>query len=208
MSSDATPGVRRSGRRPGDSGTREAILAAARVRFAAQGYAGSTLRAIAADAQVDQKLIAHFFGSKQALFLAAVGLPVNPVEILPRVLAGADRAAVIERLARELTAVLERPELAQRLAAVIRASASEPEVAQMLRDFFPGQLLEATRGLLGPGDSRLRLNLFGSQIVGLVMLRAIVGAEPLASAPARAIADAVAPTLARYLIGPLDSGNG
>lgn len=71
------------------------------------------------------------------------------------------------------------------------------------RVLFPGQLLDALKGLLGPGNPGLRLNLFGSQIVGVVMIRAVFAAEPLASTPARQIAEAVAPTLTRYLVGPL-----
>jgi AcrR family transcriptional regulator len=204
MSSQPHGAGRRSGRRPGESGTREAILSAARHQFGEHGYARVALRGIAAEAGVDQKLIAHFFGSKQQLFLAAVGLPVNPAEILPVVLAGGDPATVTERLSEELTTILEQPELVQRIAAVIRAAATEPEVAGMLREFFPGQLVGTVQGLLGPGDPRVRLNLFGSQIVGLVMLREVLVIEPLASAPARAIAEAVAPTLARYLVGPLE----
>ncbi len=51
---------RRSGRRAGESGTREAILAAARAQFAARGYDGATIRAIAAAAAVDPALVHHF----------------------------------------------------------------------------------------------------------------------------------------------------
>jgi AcrR family transcriptional regulator len=203
MSSPGDHAARRSGRRPGTSGTRDAILDAARRQFAQHGFARATLRAIAADAGVDQKLIAHFFGSKQGLFVAAVGLPVNPVEILPRVLEGGDPTVITQRLADALTELLERSELVQPIAALIRAAATEPNVAALLREFFPGALLEEVRGLLGSGDPALRLNLFGTQIAGLVTVRSVFGVEPLASAPARDVADAVAPTLARYLVGPL-----
>lgn len=205
MSTPGAPGGIRSGRRPGDSGTREAILTAARRQFAEQGYARAALRAIAADAGVDQRLIAHYFGSKQQLFLTAIGLPVNPAAILPAVLAGGEPAVITERIADQLTAILEQPEVIQSVAGLIRAGATEPEVGRLLREYFPGQLIEPVGGLLGPGEPGLRLNLFGSQIVGLVMVREVLGVEPLASASPRAIADAIAPTLARYLIGPLNS---
>src|SRR5918999_5397431 len=99
---------RRSGRRPGRSGTREAILAAASRTFAQHGYDRASLRAIAAEAGVDQKLIAYFFGSKQQLFVTAVGLPLNPAEVLPPILAG-DPARVGERFAALLEHVLGEP---------------------------------------------------------------------------------------------------
>jgi AcrR family transcriptional regulator len=199
--------VRRSGRRPGPSGTREAILAAAGRHFAQHGYDRASLRGIAAEAGVDQKLIAHFFGSKQRLFVAAVGLPFNPGEVLPAILAG-DRDSIGERLAALLVSVLEQPELHQRLTGVVRAAASEPEVARMLREFLTRELFTPAAELLDTEDGPFRANLVGSQIVGLVMARYVVAIEPLASMPPMAVADAVAPTLQRYLLGPLGQDKG
>jgi AcrR family transcriptional regulator len=194
--------VRRGGRRPGPSGTREAILAAASRHFAQHGYDRASLRGIAAEAGVDQKLIAHFFGSKQQLFVAAVGLPFNPGEVLPAILAG-DPDSVGERLAAVLVEVLEQPELHQRLTGVVRAAASEPEVGRMLREFLTRELFGRAAELLGTEDGPFRANLVGSQIVGLVMARYVIAIEPLATMPPRAVAAAVAPTLQRYLLGPL-----
>jgi hypothetical protein len=57
--------------------------------------------------------------------------------------------------------------------------------------------------ILGSEDARFRTNLVGSPIGGLVMARYVVAIEPLASMPAEAVAGAIAPTLERYLRGPL-----
>src|SRR5262249_34671221 len=81
----------RRGRRGGDSGTREAILAAARTRFGDYGYDGATIRGIAADAGVDAALVHHFFGTKERLFAAAMQLPVLPSELLAAALAAGAR---------------------------------------------------------------------------------------------------------------------
>jgi AcrR family transcriptional regulator len=194
--------VRRGGRRPGPSGTRELILAAAGRHFAHHGYDRASLRGIAAEADVDQKLIAYFFGSKQQLFVAAVGLPFNPGDVLPAILAG-DPDSVGERLAALLVEVLEQPELHQRLTGVVRAAASEPEVARMLREFLTRELFAPAAELLGTEDGPFRANLVGSQIVGLVMARYVIAIEPLATTPPTAVAAAIAPTLQRYLLGPL-----
>ena len=67
-----------AGAAPGPSGTRDAILAAARRQFAAQGYDRTSMRGIAAEAGVDQALVAHFFGAKQRLFVEVVRLPFDP----------------------------------------------------------------------------------------------------------------------------------
>src|SRR5207248_8860941 len=80
-------GVARTGRRPGTSGTREKILAAARRQFARSGYDRASIRMIAASARVDPKLVHHFYGSKHDLFVAAMGLPIDPAKVIPALLA-------------------------------------------------------------------------------------------------------------------------
>jgi AcrR family transcriptional regulator len=60
----------RLGRRPGDSVTREKILDAAEEAFAAGGYAGTSLREIAARAAVNPALVQYYFRSKDGLFTA------------------------------------------------------------------------------------------------------------------------------------------
>jgi len=193
---------RRAGRRPGPNTTRTAILAAARTQFAEHGYDRASLRSIATQAGVDQKLVSHFFGSKQDLFVAAVGLPLNPAEILPAVIAGQPEL-LRDRIADTLTSILEQPELYSRLTGVVRAAASEPAVARMLGEFLSREALPAAAAALGVEDAPFRMNLVGSQIVGLVMARFVVGIEPLAQLPPRVVADAVTPTLERYLREPL-----
>jgi len=78
----------RTGRRPGRSGTREAILAAARESFTAAGYDGASIRNIAERASVDPALVHHYYGSKRELFIAAIELPLDVTVVLDRVLAG------------------------------------------------------------------------------------------------------------------------
>ena len=52
--------------------TRDAVIAAAQARFAEVGYAGTTVDAVAADAQVSAATVYATFGSKRALLEAAV----------------------------------------------------------------------------------------------------------------------------------------
>lgn len=195
------PAAKRSGRRPGESGTREAIVRAARRLFAELGYDRTTIRAIGAEAGVDGALVVHFFGSKQQLFLAVVELPFEPA-VVPRLLAG-DQARVGERLARFLVTLLEETDARARLTGMVRAAASEPEAARMLRELITERILTPLADTLGVEDARLRANLVGSQVVGLVMARYVVGVEPLASLDPDALVRAVAPTFQRYLTEPL-----
>ena len=194
--------ARRSGRRPGTSGTREAIREAAARLFAEHGYDRTSMRAIAAAAGVDQKLVAHFFGSKQRLFVEVFAPPFDPAVVVPELFAG-DPADIGERVARFLLTVLEHPESRHRLTGLIRAAASEPEAARMVRDLISREMLARFVDALDVEDADIRANLLGSQVVGLAMARYIVAVEPLASMPADAVVAAIAPNLQRYLVEPL-----
>ena len=57
--------------------TREVILAAAKARFEASGWAGSTIAAIAADADVSPKTIEALFATKAALLTAVVDYAIR-----------------------------------------------------------------------------------------------------------------------------------
>ena len=51
--------------------TKAVILAAARERFAESGFETATIRAIAADANIDPSMVMRYFGNKDQLFAAA-----------------------------------------------------------------------------------------------------------------------------------------
>ena len=197
--------ARTSGRRPGDSGTREAIREAAGRQFAELGYDRASMRSIAREAGVDPALVMHYFGTKHQLFADVVELPFDPAEIVP-VVFGGQRSETGQRLADFVLATLEVPEARRRLVGMIRAAASEPEAATMVRELVSRELLARMAAELGVEDAAVRANLVGSQIVGLVMARYVIGVEPLASLPGPAVARAIAPNLQRYLTGPLDLG--
>ena len=81
--------VRRTpGRRPGGPDTRGEILDAARETFAAKGFEGTSLRAVARAAGVDAALVHHYFDGKESLFVEAMALPIDPRVVAERVLDG------------------------------------------------------------------------------------------------------------------------
>jgi AcrR family transcriptional regulator len=196
--------MRRSGRRPGPSGTREAILAAARRQFGERGFDRATIRSIAREAGVDPALVTHYHGSKQRLFLAAVELPFDPEDALPAVLAG-DPGEMGRRFASLVVGLLEDPSSRAVILGIVRAAATEPEAARMVRDLIGERVLGVASRELGVDDAPLRVSLVGSQVVGLVMARYVVGIEPLASLPPDRVVEILGPTFQRYLVGPLDA---
>jgi AcrR family transcriptional regulator len=193
---------RRTGRRRGETGTREDIAAAAAHLFAERGFDRTSLRAIAAEAGVDPALITHYFGSKQRLFVEVIQLPLEPDLVVAQVLDG-PREDAGRRLAHLMVAVLESPEGRERMTGLVRSAASEPEAAAMLRQLLETRLVGPVAAALESDRAELRATLAGSQMVGLVMARYVVGIEPLASTPASEVAAAVAPVLQHYLTEPL-----
>ena len=96
------------GRRSGDPESRDRIRQAARNRLLAQGYAGTTLRAGAADAGVDVALISYYFGSERGLFSAVMAPVVSPPTVLGAALHG-DVVRLPERLVAAVTAAWDDP---------------------------------------------------------------------------------------------------
>jgi AcrR family transcriptional regulator len=194
--------ARQRGRRPGAPDTKAAILEAARVRFAANGFARTSVRSIAAEAGVDPALVHHYFGTKDELFLAALALPVDPREVLlPAVLAGGVEDAA-ERFVRAFLSVWDEPEIRVRLLAVFRG-VLDAEGGRLLREGFLPVVLQPIGEALDLDRPELRMPLVASQMVGLIMLRYVIAIEPLASLPGDDVVAIYAPTLQRYLTGEL-----
>ncbi len=190
--------VRRTGRRSGDSGTREAILDAARARFAQHGYDGATIRGIAADAGVDPSLVHHFYGTKERLFAEALRFPAVPSEVLDRVVqAGPDRLG--ETLVRSILQLWESPETRDRAIALLRSAVTNEQAAAMLRSFVEGGILGAIARVGSGDDAGFRASLVASQIVGLGIARIVLRIEPIASADIDQLAAAIGHSVQRYL---------
>jgi len=202
MTAAAQP--RRGGRRPGESDTREAILTAARNGFAELGYDRATIRGVAATAGVDPALVIHYFGSKEALFGAALELPVRPAEIFARgAAAGPDQLGAT--IVRTFLEAWEPPETRVRLMAMLRSAMTNDAAMAMIRDLLVREVFGPITQALGVPDAQLRATLVGSQFVGLAIMRFIARLEPLASASIDELVAAVGPTVQRYLTGEIGS---
>jgi AcrR family transcriptional regulator len=197
------PSRTRRGPRPGGTDTREAVLDAARARFGAHGYDGTKLRDVAADAGVDVALVSYFFGSKDGLFAAAMAFPVNPAELVEELMRdGVDGLG--ERLVRRFLELWDEAGGRSPLIALLRSASSNEQAAELVRGFVERELLGRIAVAIDAPQPELRAALAGSQMVGLVMARYIVGIEPLAHCDPEVLVAAVGPTLQRYLTGDVD----
>lgn len=209
MSADRPAGTGRStsagrtagpgrGRRAGGGDTRGEILAAARASFADAGYAGTSIRKVAAAAGVDPSLVHHYFGTKDDLFLAALEVRVDPRPVMAAIADG-DPERLGERLVGAFFNVWEDPEARLPLLAIVKAGvAGEPGrsvVEAALQRLVFGHLVE----ILGLDHGTRRLSLMASQMVGVVVARYVLRLEPIASMPVEELAAWLAPAVQRYL---------
>lgn len=153
--------------------TKAAILSAARVQFAACGYQGATIRAIASTAGVDPALVMRYFGNKEALFAAAANFDLR----LPD-LAALDRDAVGVALIEHF---LSRWAHDETLLALMRASVNNDMAAERMRHIFSTQLIPVVAKLRGGSrqTAAARAGLVASQVLGLALCLYVLKLPPL-----------------------------
>jgi len=174
--------------------TRARLLECARLRFARDGYDGTSVRDVAGDVGVDPALVFRYFGSKSKMFTEAMAgssepvvLPAGPVEELP--------AKLMQQLVFEDWAEYagEHP-----LIAMLRSAGHEDmrdRVREQVCDGYLGVLQELAEG---NEDKELRTELFAAWLLGIGILRTAVGTPTLAKATSADLAPhlaAVAETL-------------
>jgi AcrR family transcriptional regulator len=170
--------------------TRAAILEAARARFAADGYDRATIRAIAADAEIDPAMVMRYFGSKEGLFVLAAEFDVALPDLsaLPPENLGS-------MLARHFLQVWERDGT---FMALLRAAATNEPAADRMRAVFAEQVAPSI-GRMAPDRFAERAGLVASQLLGVALGRYVLRLPPLASMSDAELVDWLGPTLQRYL---------
>ncbi|MGW0182096.1 TetR/AcrR family transcriptional regulator [Nocardia sp. NPDC003345] len=174
--------------------TKDKILAAARERFAADGYDRATIRAIAADADIDPAMVMRYFGNKERLFAAAAefDLELPDLTTAPR-----------ERMGHALvTHFLDRWERDETLFILLRAGVTNDAIAERMRSIFAGQLGPVLRATgEDPQEGTMRAGLVASQILGMALCRFVLRFPPLAAMTRQEVIDWLGPTVQRYLTG-------
>jgi AcrR family transcriptional regulator len=198
--------VARRGRRPGTSTTRQAILDAARARFACDGFAATTIRRVAADAGVDASLVMQFFGSKEELFAAVMSISPDALARLRTAFEGPDEH-LGERVVRAFLDVWEgAPQDSEPLMAMLRGAIGNEQASAQLREFIQARLLGGV-GSDGVGsddvdvddDAVIRAGLASSMLVGIVVGRRIVGVPTLVNVDLETLVALVAPAVQSVL---------
>ncbi len=195
----------RRGRRPaGSPDAREAILVAARSAFARDGYKTS-LRGVARAAGVDPALVHHYFPRRSELFIESVLGPAQEISIDPAFLEEVEaRPGPQQGRALVQVFVSQWDRVGQeRFTAVIRGVLGNSEVVDRIRVLIVNGLVLPMVARVAPDQAELRAHLVASQLVGLGMARWVVRLEAVHDASPEELADAVGPTIQRYLTGDI-----
>jgi AcrR family transcriptional regulator len=179
--------------------TRENILAAARARFAADGYERATIRAIAAEAGIDPALVMRYFGNKESLFAEAAefDLALPAMKDIPLAQAGAALAGHF----------FDRWENDGGLQALLRAAPSNEAAAEKMRSIFGRQVRPAVTALTGdPASAGLRAALVATQLLGFGLGRYVLRLPPIAGLSRAQVCAWLGPSLQRYLTQDLSFG--
>jgi AcrR family transcriptional regulator len=141
--------------------------------FSDLGYDKTTIRLIAEKCEVDPKLVMHYFGNKQKLFMATVKVPTEVSAAITLL-----KLTPSNQWGKRITDVIwlaKESGTFQTLVGLIRASTSEPEVAEMFREFYLENLLLPMVGQLDLSHKELRAVMMSSLVVGYVFNQEIIG---------------------------------
>jgi AcrR family transcriptional regulator len=174
--------------------TKAVILAAARERFAASGYEGATIRAIAADANIDPSMVMRYFGNKDRLFAAAAEFDLRFPD-----LSGIERS---ELGAAMVAHFLTRWEGDDALIVLLRSSTTNAEAAQRMKELFAVQLLPAI-AKFAPDDAPRRTGLIATQMLGMALCRFVLRLPPIVEMSRDDLVGWLGPTLQRYIDEPM-----
>ncbi|MGW5362762.1 TetR/AcrR family transcriptional regulator [Actinopolymorpha pittospori] len=179
--------------------TRDAILRAARQRFAADGYERATIRAIAADAEIDPSMVMRYYGNKEGLFAAAadIDLRLPDLETVPLRQAG-------ERLVRHFLERWEGDLSDEALLVVFRSAVTNESAAAKLREVFGAQVAQRLAVVVrDPAEVPVRAALVSTQLLGVALCRYVLRLPPVVALDVDTLVANLAPTVQRYLTGPL-----
>jgi hypothetical protein len=108
-----------------------------------------------------------------------------------------------ERVVRFFLGIGDTPSGRARIRAVLSAVAASPETAEMMRQFVSREVLGPVAVGLQADRPDLRATLSASHMLGVALVRYVLGVEPLASLPQDELVRIVGATLQRYLTGDL-----
>jgi|SRR5215207_8610302 len=180
--------------------TRMAILEAAREQFAQHPYDRASIRAIAAQAQIDPAMVLRYFINKETLFATAVDLDLQLPDLRT---VDADRRG--EVLLRHFLDMWEGEAKHDVLPILLRSAVTHEEAAARLKKVFLHQVRGMVATVAPKSEAARRAGLVSSQLLGLALTRYVLRLPDMTDRDTDGLVADMAPTLQRYLTGKLST---
>ncbi|MEU1982797.1 TetR family transcriptional regulator [Nocardia sp. NPDC019395] len=156
------------------------VLEAAVSAFAETGYAATRTDEIARRAGVSQPYVIRLFGSKQRLFLAAVGQVCDRIEeVFTEAAANAGSAEPLDALSQAYDQFLAERNLLQVLLHAF-AAAGDPDIGPVIRDRY-GRIYRLIRELTGAPIADARRFLSTGMLLTVMAALRVTGPEAIAA---------------------------
>ncbi|MGW1890592.1 TetR/AcrR family transcriptional regulator [Streptomyces sp. NPDC002004] len=170
--------------------TRAAILEAARRRFAAHGFERTTIRAVAADADIDPSMVMRYYGSKAQLFDAALDVDLHMPD-----LTGVPAGDLARVLVRHFLHRWEDDPTDDALLLLLRSAVTNERAAARTHEIFAAQIAPALTAVLGPERTAARAGLVSAQLLGLALTRYLLRLPAVTGLTPEQIIDTLAPAV-------------
>jgi len=161
---------------------------------------------------VDPALVHHYYGTKEALFAAAMRIPVVPSEVLTAALSGREPGGpgFGAHLVRTALTLWESDGIKETLLGLVRSAVTSEQASVMLREFISDSILSTVARLTGldqkgsPAEAEYRAAMVATQMLGLALTRLVLGLPAVTGASVDELAATVGPSVERYLTGDIE----
>jgi AcrR family transcriptional regulator len=177
--------------------TRDRIMAAAKKIFGRDGFDVATIRAIAAEADINPAMVMRYFGSKELLFAAVTTLKIDR-----GYLARVPKAKIGEAIIRDGLDRWDDPQWGNNVIAMVRTSMSNPAAREKFNNGYLDSLAALQSALLEHQGIKLpkeTVALIATQALGVLIARYVLRLEPVAKIPRETLIREVGRALQNYL---------
>ncbi len=189
----------RAERFPRSADTQARIIAAARPLFAKHGYPGTTIRAVAAAADIHPSMVMRYFESKEGLFAAAAEFDLRLPDF-----SKVEESALGVAMVRQFLDRWEGEGTGEELRALLGVAHTNATARARLMEIFTRQIEPVARAA-DVANKEQCAALIVTQMLGLAFTRYILQLPPVAKLSRAVLEEQIGATIQLYLRGQLQS---
>ena len=185
--------------------TRDRIMAAAKKIFGRDGFDVATIRAIAAEADINPAMVMRYFGSKELLFAAVTTLKIDR-----SYLARVPKGKIGETIIRDGLDRWDDPQWGDNVIAMVRTSMNNPAAREKFNNGYMESLAALQEALLEYHGIKLpkeSVAMIATQALGVLIARYVLRLEPMVKIPRETLIREVGKSLQLLTVGKPAAGS-